>query len=116
MGLMEESIREFQDAINMVRADDGTRRFFQCCNLLGHCFMEQGMPNLALMWYRRALETPNLNDEEKQALLYETANAYEMGGEMPKAVEFFEQIYAVNVDYRDVSSRLESLREHNFAM
>ena len=116
MGLMEESIREFQDAINMVRADDGTRRFFQCCNLLGHCFMEQGMPNLALMWYRRALETPNLNDEEKQALLYETANAYEIGGETPKAVEFFEQIYAVNVDYRDVSSRLESLREHNFAM
>jgi len=116
MGLMEESIREFQDAINMVRADDGSRRFFQCCNLLGHCFMEQGMPNLALMWYRRALETPNLNDEEKQALLYETANAYEMGGETPKAVEYFEQIYAVNVDYRDVSSRLESLREHNFAM
>jgi tetratricopeptide (TPR) repeat protein len=116
MGLMEESIREFQDAINMVRADDGTRRFFQCCNLLGHCFMEQGMPNLALMWYRRALETPNLNDEEKQALLYETANAYESGGETPKALEYFEQIYAVNVDYRDVSSRLEYLRESNMAM
>jgi len=116
MGLMEESIREFQEAVNMVRADDGTRRFFQCCNLLGHCFMEQGMPNLALIWYRRALETPNLMDEERQALLYETANAYEMGGETPKAVEFFEQIYAVNVDYRDVSSRLEQLREHDFAM
>ena len=116
MGLMEESIREFQDAVNMVRADDGTRRFFQCCNLLGHCFMEQGMPNLALLWYRRALETPNLTDEERQALLYETASAYEMGGETPKAVECFEQIYAVNVDYRDVSSRLEQLREHNFAM
>lgn len=116
MGLMEESIREFQDAINMVRADDGTRRFFQCCNLLGHCFMERGMPNLALLWYRRALETPNLSDEERQAMLYETANAYEIGGETPKAVECFEQIYAVNVDYRDVSSRLEQLREHNFAM
>src|SRR5215204_1799490 len=116
MGLMEESIREFQDAVNMVRADDGTRRFFQCCNLLGHCFIEQGMPNLALMWYRRGLETPNLNDEEKQALLYETANAYQMGGETPKALECFEQIYAVNVDYRDVSSRLDELREHHFAM
>ena len=116
MGLMEESIREFQDAVNMVRADDGTRRFFQCCNLLGHCFMEQGMPNLALLWFRRALETPNLNAEEIQAVLYETASAYEMGGEMPKAVECFEQIYAVNVDYRDVSARLETLREHNFAM
>lgn len=116
MGLMEEAIREFQDAVNLVKSDDGTRRFFQCCNLLGLCFMEQGMPNLALIWYRRALDTPNLNDEEEQALLYETAIAYEMGGEMPKAVQCFEQIYAVNVDYRDVSSRLEQLRVNNFAM
>ena len=116
MGLMEESIREFQDAVNMVRAEDGTRRFFQCCNLLGLCFMEQGMPNLALLWYRRALETPNLNGEEKQALYYEMAIAYEMGGESPKALEYYEQIYAVNVDYRDVSARLENLREHQMAM
>ncbi|MBS1792795.1 MAG: tetratricopeptide repeat protein [Acidobacteria bacterium] len=116
MGLMEEAIREFQDAINLVRVDDGTRRFFQCCNLLGLCFMEQGMPNLALLWYRRAIETPGLNEEEKQALLYEMAIAYEMGGESPKALECFEQIYAVNVDYRDVSARLESLREHHLAM
>lgn len=116
MGLMEEAIREFQDAVNLVQPDDGTRRFFQCCNLLGLCFMEQGMPNLALIWYRRALDAPDLNDEEKQALIYETAIAYEMGGEMPKAVECFEQIYAVNVDYRDVSSRLEQLRVNNFAM
>ncbi len=113
MGLMEESIREFQNAVNLVCADDGTRRFFQCCNLIGICFMEQGMPNLALMWYRRALETPDLTSEEKQAMLYETANAYETGGENPKAVEYFEQIYAVNVDYRDVSVRLENLREHH---
>jgi tetratricopeptide (TPR) repeat protein len=113
MGLMEESIREFQDAVNLVRADDGTRRFFQCCNLIGICFMEQGMPNIALMWYRRALETPDLTSEENQAMLYETANAYEVGGEDQKAVEYFEQIYAVNVDYRDVGIRLESLREHS---
>jgi tetratricopeptide (TPR) repeat protein len=116
MGLMEEAIREFQDAVNLVRPDDGTRRFFQCCNLLGLCFMERAMPNLALMWYRRALETPGLNDEEKQALFYETGIAYEMGGEKPKALEYFEQIYAVNVDYRDVSSRLESLRACDLVM
>ena len=116
MGLMEEAIREFQDAVNLSRADDGTRRFFQCCNLLGLCFMESNMPNLALMWYRRAMETPNLREEEKQALLYEIGIAYEMGGEKPKALEYFEQIYAVDVDYRDVSSRLESLREGSLAM
>jgi tetratricopeptide (TPR) repeat protein len=39
MGLIEEAIREFQDAIKSVNADDGTRRFFLSCNMLGHCFV-----------------------------------------------------------------------------
>lgn len=110
MGLMEDAIREFQDAINLVKTNDGTPRFFQCCNLLGHCFMEKMMPNLALMWYRRGLEVANLSDEEKQALFYEIASAYEIGGDNEKAVEYLEKIYAENVDYRDVSQRLENLR------
>ncbi len=49
MGLMEDSIREFQNALAFVKIDDGTRRFFHCANLLGHCFIEKQMPNLALM-------------------------------------------------------------------
>lgn len=111
MGLMEEAIKEFQDAINLVHPDDGTRRFFHCANLLGLCFMEKQMSNLAIMWYRRALETRNLNDEEQQALLYEIANAYETGGEEDKARDYFEKVYAVDVDYRDTSRRLQNLQE-----
>jgi len=110
MGLMEDAIREFQDAINLAKTNDGTRRFFQCANLLGHCFMEKAMPNLALMWYRRGLEVADLNDEEKQALFYEIACAFETGGDNEKAVEYLEKIYAENVDYRDVSQRLKNLR------
>jgi tetratricopeptide (TPR) repeat protein len=79
MGLMEEAIREFQDAINLVSPNDGTRRFFACAHLLGHCFMEKRMPNLALMWYKRALETERLKTEEKQGIWYEIGNAYEVG-------------------------------------
>ena len=110
MGLMEDAAREFQDAINLVAPDDGTRRFFQCANLLGHCFMEKAMPNLALMWYQKGLEVGGLNSEEKQALYYEIAVAYEIGGDSGKAVEYFEKIYAENVDYRDVSGRLDNLQ------
>jgi tetratricopeptide (TPR) repeat protein len=109
MGLMEDAIREYQDAIKIVSATDGTRRFFHCCNLLGHCFMEKGMPNIALMWYRRGIETIGLSAEELLGLRYEIANAYEVGGEPEKAVEYFEQIYAVDVEYRDVSRRLSQL-------
>lgn len=112
MGLMEDSIREFQEAVKMVNANDGTRRFFLSCNLLGHCFMEKEMPNLAVMWYKRCLETANLNAEEKHGLCYEVANAYEAGNDIQKAIEYFEKIYMENVDYRDVSERLDGLREN----
>ena len=112
MGLMEEAIREFQDAVNQVKPNDGTRRFFQCANLLGHCFMEKRMPNLALMWYKRGLEVTNLEEEEKQAIYYEIGNAYEEGGDSEKAISYFEQLYAENVDYRDVSERLIYLQEN----
>ena len=57
MGLMEEAIREFQDAINAVSADDGTNRFLNCCTLLGHCFIEKGMPNIAVVWIEKAFES-----------------------------------------------------------
>ena len=109
MGLMEDSIREFQDAINLVSPNDGTRRFFACAHLLGHCFMEKMMPNLALMWYKRALETSNLTNEEKQGIWYEIGNAYEVGGDSEKAIENFGMVYAVDVDYRDVSERIQTL-------
>ena len=111
MGLTEDSIRELQDAIKFVSADDGTRRFLLCCNLLGHCFMEKEMPNLALMWFKRALESTKLNPDELQGLQYELANAYELGGDKEKALEYFESIYANNVDYRDVSKRVQNLQK-----
>lgn len=113
MGLMEEAIREYQDAIGFVSADDGTRRFFQCSNLLGHCFIEKQMPNLALMWYKRCLEVPGLNDDEKQALYYELGNSYEVGGDRAMATSYFEKLYAENVDYRDIGSRLDKLQKDN---
>jgi tetratricopeptide (TPR) repeat protein len=112
MGLMEEAIKEFQDAINLVEINDGTPRFVQCANLLGHCFMVKGMPNLALTWYKRALETINLNEDEIRALNYELANAYEASGEKEKAFQYFEQVYALDVDYRDISQRIQTLREN----
>ncbi len=116
MGLMEEAIREFQDAINLVEMNDGTRRFFQCANLLGHCFMEKQMPNLAIMWYQRGLEVKNLKDDEKHALYYELGNAFEAGGETNDSVNYFEKLYAENVDYRDVSQRLQQLQETNLTL
>ena len=97
------------DAVNIVSPNDGTRRFFQCANLLGHCFMEQGMPKLALKWFNRTLETAGLQEEEKQALWYEVGAAFEMDGDVENAAKYFELVYAENVDFRDVRERVKAV-------
>jgi tetratricopeptide (TPR) repeat protein len=109
MGLLDEAIKEFQDAVSLVHPNDPTRRFFQCANLLGHCFMQKAMPNLALTWFRRALETPGLNEDEKQGIWYELAAAYEAEGDLENAGRYFEQVYAENIDFRDVSERVKNI-------
>lgn len=109
MGLMEEAIKEFQAAASLVKSNDGTRRFFACANLLGHCFMQQEMPHLALKWFERSLETQDLSKEEKQGVWYELAAAYEADGNLEHAGKFYEQVYAENVNFRDVSERIRSV-------
>jgi tetratricopeptide (TPR) repeat protein len=109
MGLLEQAIAEFQDAAALVDANDGTRRFFNCANLLGLCFMHNGMPKLAVKWYERALDIKDLNADERQALWYEIGLAFEAEGELEKAEKFFEQVYAENVDYRDIRARVKNM-------
>ena len=109
MGLLDEAIKEFQEAVGLVQPNDTGRRFFHCANLLGHCFMQKAMPNLALTWYQRALESPGLGDEEKQGIWYELALAYEAEGDLENAGRYFEQVYAENIDFRDVSQRVKNI-------
>ncbi|MEP6945634.1 MAG: tetratricopeptide repeat protein [Acidobacteriota bacterium] len=113
MGLMEQAIKEYQDAINLVSPTDGTRRFFQCANLMGHCFLQNGMSNFAVTWFQRALETPDLNDHEYQGLWYELACAFEAGSDVENAAKYFERVYAENVDFRDVADRVRQLAVGN---
>ncbi len=52
-----------------------------------------------------------MENEEKQALYYEIANAYELAGDAEKSIEYFEKLYGEDVDYRNVVERLETLRK-----
>ncbi|MDQ4123741.1 MAG: tetratricopeptide repeat protein [Acidobacteriota bacterium] len=110
MGLFDDAVEEFQNAVKMVSVGDGTPRFLQCCNLIGHCFVEKGMPDLAIKWYQRGLDAPGHSEEEYQALRYELGTAYEKTGEKEKAIAQFTEIYAVNVAYRGVGEKLKNLQ------
>ena len=67
------------------------------------------MANHAITWLIRALDTKDISDEEHHGLWYELAKAYEANGNEEIAAKYFEQIYAENVDFRDVSERVKHL-------
>lgn len=109
MDLFEEALEEFQSAIGLCSPDDGTQRYIQCCNLLGQCFMQKGVPQLAVKWFIQGLGAPNTSDDERQALRFDLAAAYERAGDLDRAKDLFTEIYGVNVSYRGVNERLKAL-------
>ncbi|HEX5604018.1 MAG TPA: tetratricopeptide repeat protein, partial [Pyrinomonadaceae bacterium] len=82
MDLMDEAIQEFQTAANLVKPGDSTSRYLQCCNMLGHCFIQKGMPEAAVLWFKKGLQAPGHSEDEYQALRYELASAYEQLGDL----------------------------------
>lgn len=110
MDLFEEALEEFQLAVSLVSPDDGTSRYVQCCNLLGHCFMQKGVPQLAVKWLNKGLSAPGASDDERQALRFELAAAHEQAGELNRAMDLFTEVYGVNVSYRGVNERLRALQ------
>ena len=106
MGLLEEAIGEFQ---KVAKANDRGKAFryaMQCCTLLGLAFMEKGQPAIAAIWYERALLTPGIDSESRLALRYDLGVAQESAGDLDAASKSFSQVYAVNIDYRDVADRI----------
>jgi tetratricopeptide (TPR) repeat protein len=109
MGLLEEAISEFQKVAKSTEKGPTFRYAMQCCTLLGLAFVEKGQPGIAAIWYERALQTPGLDQESILALRYDLGVAQEMAGDKAAAIKSFSQVYAMNIDYRDVSERISTL-------
>lgn len=103
MGLLDEAIGEFQLA-----AKDPSHLVL-CCSMLGLCFLDKGLPELAIKWYRRALDTPGLNEEDQLGMLYDLGNVYMQIGDNASAYNTFAELYGVDAGYRDVVAKLEEL-------
>jgi tetratricopeptide (TPR) repeat protein len=109
MGLLEEAISEFQKVASSADKGPAFRYAMQCSTLLGLAFMEKGLPAIAAIWYERALNTPGLDQESILALRYDLGVAQELAGDTRAAYTSFSQVYAMNIDYRDVSERIALL-------
>jgi len=105
MGLIDEAIGEFQ------LASKDPKRAVECASMLGLCFLEKGMPQLAIKWYRKGLEMPEITEEEHIGLLYDLGSAYVEVGDTDNAQKAFMEVYGMNSNYRDIVSRIKQLED-----
>jgi tetratricopeptide (TPR) repeat protein len=110
MGLLDEAIGELQKVCQFVDRGHTFPNLMQAYTWLAQCFLEKGMPEVAVRWYEKALKLPNLEQETRTALHYELASALESSGNNPAALSNFLEVYSSNIDYRDVAERIKALR------
>jgi pilus assembly protein FimV len=111
MGLLDEAIGEFQKVAKAVSKGKPFRYTMNCSTMLGLSFMDKGEPKVAALWYQRALEVPGLEQESILALRYDLGLALDEAGEEKAALDSFRQVYAMNIDYRDVADRIATLQK-----
>jgi tetratricopeptide (TPR) repeat protein len=103
MGLIDEAIAEFQ----LAAKDEA--RLLECASMLGICFVEKGMPKLAVKWFEKGLSAPGRSEEEYQGLRYDLASALEQAGETGRALALYTELYGQDATFRDVAEKVRQL-------
>ena len=101
-GQFREALPELQQA----RQNPSTR--LKAMSLLGRCYRELGMLDLAAQQFEKAAEEIQPTDAMRKEILYNLGLVYELLGEGDKSIATMKQIYEVEYGYRDVAYRVES--------
>ena len=109
MGLMDEAIGELQKVCNAIEHGVPFRDGIQAYSWLAQCFVDKGVPEASYKWYEKALTLAS-EEDQRNALHYDLASAYELAGNKPSALQHFMEVYGSNIDYRDVAERIKALR------
>ena len=110
MGLLDEAIGELQKVCQAVDRGHAFPQLMQTYTWLAQCFLDKGVPEVAIRWYEKALKMPSLDQETRTALHYELGSSFESAGNNPAALSNFLEVYGSNIDYRDVGERIKALR------
>ncbi|HVP51185.1 MAG TPA: tetratricopeptide repeat protein [Terriglobales bacterium] len=110
MGLLEEAIGELQKVCHAIDRGQTFPHSLQVYTWLAQCLVQKGAPQAAIKWYQRAAQLPTVDEETRMAVHYEIAAAYEAAGNRQAALDNFMEVYANNIDYRDVAERIKTLK------
>ncbi|MEX0936171.1 MAG: tetratricopeptide repeat protein [Gemmatimonadota bacterium] len=104
MGLLDEAIGEFQQAL---RAQPRSLPTFE---MLGQCFLDKGEPEVAIRTLERGTRLPTPVEDDLLGIYYFLARAHEEVGNTASAREFYEKVFSLDINFRDVTERLRALR------
>ena len=103
MGLIDEAIAEFQKALR------GATHRIRAYEALGQCFIDRNDFETAITVLGRALREPGMEDEDLIGVLYLLGYASE-GSKKPRdAAAYYQRVFAIDIDFRDVSKRLKQM-------
>ena len=90
------------------RARQNPNARLKAMNLLGKCYQQLGMLDLAAKQLEEAASEILAMDPMKKEIIYNLGLVYEQMGDAAKSIEAMKQIYEVDYGYRDVAARVES--------
>ena len=103
------SARRFREAVpELQRARQNPNARLKAMNLLGVCYRELGMLDLAMKQFEEAAKEIMTMDAMKKEVVYNLGIVYEKMGEREKSLNCMKQIYEADYSYRDVAERVES--------
>ncbi|HEX3619297.1 MAG TPA: tetratricopeptide repeat protein [Candidatus Udaeobacter sp.] len=106
--------RRFRDALpELQRARQNPYARLKAMNLLGCCYRELEMLDLAVKQLEEASKEILSMDTIKKEMVYNLGLVYERMGEQEKSVACMKQIYEVDYGYKDVAKRVESSYARN---
>ena len=108
-GRFREAVPELQ------RARQNPHARLKAMNVLGCCYSELGMLDLAMKQLEEASREIASMDEMKKEIVYNLGLIYERSGDLEKALACMKQIYEVDYGYRDVAQRVESSYQQNIS-
>jgi tetratricopeptide (TPR) repeat protein len=99
---------KYRDALpELQRARQNPNARLKAMNLLGRCYRELGMLDLAAKQLDDAAGEMVVMDAVKKEIVYDLALVYEQMGERDKYIEAMKRIYEADYRYRDVARRVE---------
>jgi tetratricopeptide (TPR) repeat protein len=107
-GLMLKNRGEINEAINQLQQSvkEPSQRL-SSLNILGLCFMEKQMYDLAVTQFKKALSGDHEITDETKEIIYNLGTAYEKMQKSEEAINEFKKIYEVDINYKDVARKIE---------